>query len=110
MAYDVDLADRVRSMIPDPNGVTERKMFGGHAFLLNENMAVAASGQGGLMVRVDPDKADALVAEDGVARFEMRGRSLNGWLLVDPAAVSSEEQLQRWVDVGLTYAGSLPPK
>ena len=62
------------------------------------------------MVRVDPDQTDALVNEDGVARFEMRGRSLNGWLLVDPVVVSSEEQLQRWVDVGLTYAGSLPPK
>ena len=110
MAYDEDLADRIRALIPDPDGVTERKMFGGHAFLLNGNMAVAASGQDGLMVRVDPNETDALVTEDGVARFEMRGRSLNGWLLVDPAAVGSDEQLERWVDVGLTYARSLPPK
>jgi TfoX/Sxy family transcriptional regulator of competence genes len=110
MAYDEDLADRVRARISDPDGVTERKMFGGHAFLLNGNMAVAASGQGGLMVRVDPAEADALVSEDGVTRFEMRGRSLNGWLHVDPTAVGTDEQLQRWVDVGLTYAGSLQPK
>jgi TfoX/Sxy family transcriptional regulator of competence genes len=110
MAYDEDLADRIRALIADPDGVTERKMFGGHAFMLNGNMAVAASGQGGVMVRVDPDETDALVTEDGVARFEMRGRSLNGWLLIDAAAVGSEEQLQRWVDVGLAYAGSLPPK
>ena len=110
MAYDEDLADRIRAKISDPDGVTERKMFGGHAFLLHGNMAVAASGQDGLMVRVDPDETDALVTEDGVARFEMRGRSLNGWLLVDPSAVGSDEQLERWVDVGLTYAGSLPPK
>jgi TfoX/Sxy family transcriptional regulator of competence genes len=110
MAYDEDLADRIRDAIPDHDGVTERKMFGGHAFLLNGNMAVAASGQDGLMVRVDPDATDTLVTEDGVARFEMRGRALNGWVLVDPSAVSSDEELQRWVEVGLTYAGSLPHK
>ncbi len=110
MAYDPDFAERIRDSIPDHDGVTERKMFGGLAFLLNGNMAVAASGQDGLMVRVDPAETDSLVAEDGVARFEMRGRELNGWLLVDPSAASSDEQLQRWVDVGLKYAGSLPPK
>ena len=110
MAYDEDLADRIRDSIPDHDGVTERKMFGGHAFLLNGNMAVAASGQDGLMVRVDPAETDSLVTEDGVDRFEMRGRALNGWLLVDPSAVSSDEQLRRWVEVGLKYAGSLPPK
>jgi TfoX/Sxy family transcriptional regulator of competence genes len=110
MAYDEDLADRIRALIPDPGGVTERKMFGGHAFLLNGHMAVAASGQDGLMVRVDPEETDDLVKEAGVARFEMRGRSLNGWLLVEPSVVRSDEQLRRWVDVGLTYAGSLPPK
>jgi len=110
MAYDEDLADRIRDSIPDLDGVTERRMFGGHAFLLHGNMAVAASGQDGLMVRVDPAETDSLVTEDGVARFEMRGRELNGWLLVDPSAISSDEQLQRWVEIGLKYAGSLPPK
>ena len=110
MAYDEDLADRIRASIPDHDGVTERQMFGGLAFLLNGHMAVAASGQGGLMVRVDPDETDALVTEDGVARFEMRGRPMNGWVLVDPSAIGSDEQLRRWVDIGMTYAGSLPPK
>jgi len=110
VAYDEDLADRIRVAVQDADGVTEMKMFGGLAFLLNGNMAVAASGQGGLMVRVDPADTDALAAEDGVAHFEMRGRPMNGWVRVDPSAVGSDEQLQRWVDVGLTYAGSLPPK
>ena len=110
MAGDTDFPDRIRDSIPNRDGVTERRMFGGHAFLLNGNMAVAASGQDGLMVRIDPAETDSLVTEDGVARFEMRGRPLNGWVLVDPAALSSDEQLQRWVDAGLTYAGSFPPK
>ena len=110
MAYDVELADRIRDSIPDHDGVTERKMFGGHAFLLNGNMAVAASGQGGLLLRVDPADTDSLVAEVGISHFEMRGRSMNGWVRVDPSVVASDEQLQRWVDVGLKYAGSLPPK
>ena len=110
MAYDTDFADRIRDSIPDHDGVTERRMFGGHAFLLNGNMAVAASGQDGLMVRVDPAETDSLVTEDGVDRFEMRGRALDGWLLVDPSAVTSDKKLRRWVEVGIAYAGSLPPK
>jgi len=110
MAYDEDLAARVRDAIPDHDGVTERKMFGGLAFLLNGNMAVSASGKGGLLLRVDPADTDSLVAEDGVAHFEMRGRPMNGWVRVDGSAVTSDEELQRWVEVGLTYAGSLPPK
>jgi TfoX/Sxy family transcriptional regulator of competence genes len=110
MAYDKDLAERMRAAIPDHDGVTERAMFGGLAFLLNGNMAVSASSKGGLMLRVDPTETDALVAEDGVAHFEMRGRPMNGWVRVDPSALSSDEQLQHWVDVGLTYAGSLRPK
>jgi TfoX/Sxy family transcriptional regulator of competence genes len=110
MAYDEDLADRIRSSIPDHDGVTERKMFGGHAFLLNGNMAVAASSKGGLMLRVDPAETDSLVDQEGVAHFEMRGRPMNRWVRVDSSVLSSDEQLQRWVEVGLTYARSLPPK
>ena len=110
MAYDEELADRIRASIPDHDGVTERQMFGGLAFLLNGNMAVSVSGKGGLMLRVDPADTDSLVTEDGVAHFEMRGRPMNGWVRVDASVLSSEEELQRWVDVGLTYAGSLPPK
>lgn len=85
-------------------------MFGGLAFLAGGNMAIAASGQGGLMVRVDPADTEALVAEPGVAPMEMRGRSMNGWIRVDTDAVTSEEALARWVREGLGYARSLPPK
>jgi len=110
MAYDEELADRIRDSLPDHDGVTERQMFGGLAFMLNGNMAIGVSGKGGLMLRVDPADTDSLVTEDGVAHFEMRGRPMNGWVRVDASALGSDEQLQRWVDVGLTYAGSLPPK
>jgi TfoX/Sxy family transcriptional regulator of competence genes len=110
MAYDTDLADRIRASLPEHDGVTERQMFGGLAFLLNGNMAVSASGQGGILLRVDPAETESLVTEDGVARFEMRGRPLNGWVRVAPSVISSDKQLQRWVAVGLTYASSLPPK
>ena len=110
MAYDEDLADRIRIAAQDADGLTEKRMFGGLAFLVNGNMAVAASGQGGLMLRVDPDQTESLVSEDGVARFEMRGREMNGWLRVDPSATTSDDDLARWVEVGMTYAASLPPK
>jgi hypothetical protein len=110
VAYDEVLAARIRTAIQDVPGVTEKKMFGGLAFLLNGNMAVAASGQGGLLLRVDPDETATLVREDGVDRFEMRGKAMDGWARVDPSAVESEESLERWVLVGVSYAGSLPPK
>ncbi len=110
MAYDEDLAERIRVAIGDHTGVSEKRMFGGLAFLVNGNMAVAASGQGGLLLRVDPGDTDALVAADGVARFEMRGRAMNGWLHIDPAAAATDEQLSRWVEIGVTYARSLPAK
>ena len=109
MAYDEDLADRIRSAIDEPAGVTERAMFGGLAFLVDGHLAVSASGRGGLLLRVDPDQTGSLVAEDGVTRFEMRGRAMNGWLHVLPEAVATDEQLARWVAIGLTYARSLPP-
>jgi hypothetical protein len=85
-------------------------MFGGLAFLLNGNMAFAAGSKGGLMLRVDPAELDSLAEDDGVAPFEMRGRPMKGWVLVDSAVIGTDEQLQRWVDIGLKYAGSLPPK
>ena len=110
MAYDEDLADRIRVAIDDHTGVTEQRMFGGLAFLVNGNMAVAASGQGGLLLRVDPTETAALVTEDGVARFEMRGRAMNGWLHIDPSAAATDEQLSRWVHLGVSYAWSLPAK
>lgn len=110
MAYDEDLADRIRSAIQDEDGVTEKRMFGGLAFLVHGNMAVSASGQGGLLLRVDPGETDSLVREDGVTRSEMRGRAMDGWVRVDPSATASDEELTRWVRVGAAYARSLPRK
>ncbi|HEX3221819.1 MAG TPA: TfoX/Sxy family protein [Nocardioides sp.] len=109
MAYDEALATRIREHIGGAP-VVEKKMFGGLAFLLGGHLAVAASGQGGLMVRVDPADTDALVREPGATRMEMRGRSMDGWLRVSSNAVAAEESLGRWVERGLAFAGSLPPK
>ncbi len=110
MAYDEDLADRIRSALQDQHGVTEKRMFGGLAFLVNGNMAVSASSRGGLLLRVAPDDTDSVVREDGVTRFEMRGRAMDGWVRVDPSATTSDQELTRWVQLGVAYAGSLPPK
>ena len=110
MAYDEDLADRIRVAIQDLDGVTEKRMFGGLAFLLGGHMAVSASGKGGLLLRCDPGETDALVEEPGVDRFEMRGKEMDGWLRVDPEAIDADGELQRWVRVGVAYARSLPPK
>ena len=109
MAYDEELADRLRLLLGS-HGVTERKMFGGLAFLHNGHMAVAAIGQGGLMVRFDPAESEALHAEPGAQPFEMRGRPMKGWLQVDADALDDDAALRRWAERGLAYAGSLPPK
>lgn len=110
MAYDEDLANRIRELLADESGVVEKKMFGGLAFLLGGNMAVSASGQGGLLLRCDPDETDALVAKPHAARFEMRGRPMDGWLRVGPEGLGTKRELKRWVDVGVKYARLLPPK
>ncbi len=110
MAYDEDLADRIREAISDVDGLTEKRMFGGLAFLVNGNMAVAASGQGGLLLRVDPARSDELVDDVQVRRMEMRGKELDGWLRVGLAAIEDDAALRRWVDLGVGYAGLLPPK
>lgn len=110
MAYDAQLADRIRELMPDDAPVTEQKMFGGLAFLVGGNMAVAASGQGGLMVRVDPEQSDALVAASNARPMEMRGRAMAGWLRVDTEDVRTKRQLAKWVKTGVAYAGSLPAK
>jgi TfoX/Sxy family transcriptional regulator of competence genes len=110
MAYDEELANRIRALVANEPGLTEKKMFGGLAFLIDGNMAVSASGQGGLLLRVDPDETDVLVAETHAHPFEMRGRSMRGWLRVDVEGVSSERELERWVRRGVDYAGSLPAK
>jgi TfoX/Sxy family transcriptional regulator of competence genes len=110
MAYDEALAARIRDLVARETGVVEKKMFGGLAFLINGNMSVAASGQGGLLVRVDPDNSDALVKKPGVETMVMRGRPMAGWLRVDADAVRTKQQLSAWVERGVAYARSLPPK
>lgn len=110
MAYDEDLAHRIRELIAAEPDVTERRMFGGLAFLVAGRMSVAASRQGGLMVRVEPDQTDALVAKPHAGTFEMRGRPVDGWLRVDAQGVQTKRQLAAWVKRGVAYARSLPPK
>ncbi len=110
MAYDENLADRIRELVADESDLTEQKMFGGLAFLIGGNMAVAASGQGGVLVRVDPAESDALVATTSARLMEMRGRQMPGWLRVGPEDLRTEGQLARWVELGTSYARSLPAK
>jgi TfoX/Sxy family transcriptional regulator of competence genes len=110
VAYDEDLADRIRELIGSEPDLTEQKMFGGLAFLIGGNMAVAASGQGGVLVRVDPAESDTLVATTNARLMEMRGRRMRGWLRVDPEDVRTKRQLAKWVELGTAYARSLPPK
>ncbi len=110
MAYDHDVAAHIRELLAGEPDVVEKKMFGGLAFLVGGNMAVAASGQGGILVRVDPEESNRL-AETTNARFmEMRGRPMRGWLRVDSEDVRTKRQLAKWVGLGTGYARSLPPK
>jgi TfoX/Sxy family transcriptional regulator of competence genes len=110
MAYDAELADRVRRLVDGAPALSERRMFGGLAFLVHGNMAVAASGEGGLLVRVDPEQSAELLASSPATPMEMRGRSLAGWLRVASEDVVAERELASWVERGLSYARSLPPK
>ena len=111
MAYDEVLAERIRELVSGERGVTEQKMFGGLAFLIGGNMAVAASGQGGALVRVDPEESDSIVASSTSARpMDMRGRQMQGWLRVAPEDLRTKRQLAKWVELGTNYARSLPAK
>jgi TfoX/Sxy family transcriptional regulator of competence genes len=110
VAYDEDLANRIRELILTEQGVTEQRMFGGLAFLIDGNMSVSASGQGGLLLRVEPAETDALLAKQHAAPFQMRGRAMRGWLRVDPEGLRTKRQLERWVARGVAYARSLPSK
>ena len=110
MSYDEDLANRVRELTGIEDAITEKRMFGGLAFLLNGHLAVGVSGQGGLLVRCDPAESDRLV-ETSVAEFAvMRGRQTTGWLRVAADDVRTKRQLSRWVRIGMAAAGSMPPK
>ena len=110
MAYDEDLANRIRELIAAEPDVTEKKMFGGLAFLIGGHMSVSVSGRGGLLRRGEPAETDALIQKPHAGHFEMRGRVMDGWLRVDPEGVRTKRQLERWVDRGVSYARSLPPK
>ena len=110
MAYDEQLAERIRELVATEPGMNEKKTFGGLAFLVNGNMAIAASGQGGALVRVDPDESDTLIRMSGVALTEMRGREMPGWLRVESEVLRTKKQVSAWVERGVSYARSLPPK
>jgi hypothetical protein len=110
MSYDEELARRIRELVASEAGLTEKKMFGGLAFLIGGNMAIAASGQGGVMVRVGPDESDTLLATTNARLVEMRGRQMQGWMRVDLPDVRTKQQLARWVGIGVSYARSLPAK
>ena len=110
MAYDEELADRLRELLAGEAGLTEQKMFGGLAFLIGGNMAIAASGQGGLLVRVDPEESDELVSTTEAETMVMRGREMRGWLRVPSEHVRTKQELAAWVERGTSFARSLPPK
>jgi hypothetical protein len=110
VAYDEELAGRIRGLLRDEPGLTEQRMFGGLAFLVGRNMAIAASGHGGILVRVDPDDSDELVATTGARPMEMRGREMRGWLRVDAKDVRDDAALATWVARGTAYARALPAK
>jgi TfoX/Sxy family transcriptional regulator of competence genes len=110
MAYDEDLANRLRELLADEDAITEQKMFGGLAFLLHGHMSVSASGQGGVLARVDPAETDALLKKPHVSRMEMRGRTMDGWLRIDPEGVKTKRQLESWVKRSVGYVKTLPPK
>ncbi|MTD54557.1 TfoX/Sxy family protein [Amycolatopsis pithecellobii] len=110
MAFDRDLAERIRELLAGAPDVTEQRMFGGLAFLINGNMAVAASGQGGLLVRVAPEDTDTYVDDERVRPMVMRGREMRGWLHIDPAATRTTNEVDQWVTRGAAYVRSLPAK
>ena len=110
MAYDPDLADRIRALLSAETGVTEMRMFGGLAFLVNGHMAAAASGGSGLMLRCPPEDTATLLSRPGARPFEMRGREMAGWLRVDVDGDTPDADFVGWIQIGLAYARSLPPK
>ena len=110
MAYDEELAARIRDVVQGEPGLTEMRMFGGLAFLVHGNMAVSASGQGGMLLRVNPADTASLVERPEASRFVMRNREMDGWLRVDPTGLTTKRQLKSWVSRGVSYARSLPAK
>ena len=110
MAYDVELAARIRALVAGEPGLTEQRIFGGIAFLVGGNMALTASGRGGIMVRVDPDESDALTVSTAATIVVMRGREMRGWLRVDAEHLEAQPELAAWVERSIAFARSLPAK
>ena len=110
MAYDAELADRIRALLGREPGLSEKRMFGGLGFLINGHLALSASGQGGLMVRCDPAATSDLVDSGRAQRMVMRGREMDGWLRVEAQALEDDTTLERWVTLGVSYGRTLPPK
>jgi TfoX/Sxy family transcriptional regulator of competence genes len=110
VAYDEELAQRIRALVATERGLSEKKMFGGLAFLVGGNMAIAASGQGGILVRVGPERSEQLEGKSGATVAVMRGRPMPGWLRVGAADLGTKRKLAKWVDLGVGFARSLPAK
>ena len=110
MAHDRALADEIRSALDGESAITERRMFGGLAFMVNGNLAVAVSSRGGILVRVGADAAEELVSTTAATRATMGGRVMNGWLNVGADDLNTEAELSTWAQRGVGYARSLPPK
>ena len=110
MAYDEDLANRIRELIASEDGYTEQKMFGGIGFMIDGHMAVGVSGEGGLMIHCSKEETEALLAKPGARPFEMRGREMKGWLRVDAESVSTKRELEPWVMESVAFARASPPK
>ncbi len=110
MAYDEDLAQRLRELLADEDAITEKEMFGGLAFLLHGHMSVSASRNGGLLVRIDPGDTDACLMRPHVALMKMGGRTMDGWITVAPEGLKTKRQLAAWVKRGVMFAKTLPPK
>ncbi len=110
MAYDVELADRLRELLAGRSGIAENRMLGGVAFQLHGHMALAASSKGGLLLRTDPTQTESLLADPRAEPFEMRGRPTAGWLRIDLDGSASDEELRRWAEHGVAYVETLPPK
>jgi TfoX/Sxy family transcriptional regulator of competence genes len=110
MPYDEDLANRLRELLADEDAITEKRMFGGLAFLLHGNMSVSASRNGGLLARIDPADTDAALARPHVTLMEMGGRTMDGWITVAPEGLKTKRQLAAWVKRSVAFAKTLPPK
>ena len=110
MAYDEDLASRIRELIASEDGYTEQKKFGVIGFMIDGHMAVGVDGEGRLLIHCSIEETEALLAKPGARPFQMRGREMKGWLQVDAESVSTKRALEPWVMQSVAFARALPPK